>query len=55
MDNDLSSVRSGTTGFLDLDHLTEWLRPSYGKLEMLRMYNYGEPFLHKGLRAFARR
>lgn len=52
MANDLSSVRSGTNGFLDLDRTTEWLRPVWGKLKRLRMYNYGEPFLHKGLEDF---
>lgn len=50
--NDLSSVRSGSNGFLDLERTTEWLRPLWGELKLLRMYNYGEPFLHKGLEAF---
>lgn len=54
MANDLSSVRSGENGFLDLDKATEWLRPVWGKLRRLRMYNYGEPFLHKGLENFCR-
>lgn len=52
MNNDLSTVRSGQNGFLDLDYLTDWLRPVWGKLRRLRMYNYGEPFLHKGLEDF---
>lgn len=52
MANDLSSVRSGGGGFLDLDKTTEWLRPVWGKMKALRMYNYGEPFLHKGLEDF---
>jgi uncharacterized Fe-S cluster-containing radical SAM superfamily enzyme len=52
MANDLSSVRSGGNGFLDLNKTTEWLRPMWGKLKGLRMYNYGEPFLHKGLEDF---
>lgn len=55
MHNDLSSVRSGETGFLDLDYLIEWLQPAMGTLERLRMYNYGEPFLHKGLEDFCAR
>jgi hypothetical protein len=52
MKNDLASVRSGTTGFLDLDFLAKWLEPAIPTLKRLRMYNYGEPFLHKGLEAF---
>jgi MoaA/NifB/PqqE/SkfB family radical SAM enzyme len=52
MDNDLSSVRSGTTGFLDLEYLAEWLEPAYSNMRRMRMYNYGEPFLHKGLERF---
>jgi len=52
MANDLSSVRSGGDGFLDLDKTTEWLRPMWGNLKILRMYNYGEPFLHRGLEDF---
>src|SRR5262249_20961051 len=52
MQNDLSSVRSGEDGFLDLDRTTEWLRPVWGELKLLRMFNYGEPFLHKGLEGF---
>ena len=52
MHNDLSSVRSGETGFLDLDYLFEWMKPVWHSMKRLRMYNYGEPFLHKGLEDF---
>jgi uncharacterized Fe-S cluster-containing radical SAM superfamily enzyme len=52
MENDLSSVRSNKNGFLDLDYLLEWMRPVLKDIKILRMYNYGEPFLHKGLEGF---
>jgi hypothetical protein len=55
LDNDLGSVREGHSGVeLDLDRALAFLRPIGAKLRYIRLYNYGEPFLHKKIDWFCR-
>mgnify|MGYP000925132159 CR=1 FL=1 len=49
--HDIPATRRGD--FLDLDRLLAWLAPGLPGLRAVRLYNYGETFLHPGAVAFA--
>lgn len=55
LNNDLSSVRKGQDGLdLNLERTIEFLQPIAKDLRLVRVYNYGEPFLHKKVDWFSR-
>jgi len=43
---DLKDLRLDRKSFLDVGRLKEWLEPFIAKLEGIRLYNYGETFIH---------
>ena len=47
---DIPSYRQGS--LLDLDACARWLMPRLGDIEAIRLYNYGETFMHKGAMGF---
>lgn len=55
MNNDLSAVRQGRDGLdLNLERTIDFLKPLAEHLRLVRVYNYGEPFLHKKVDWFSR-